>query len=52
VGGAGPADAENTYFPCPPYFLDVVPPPSSSSSPASRTTSLHRRLHFGPWPPR
>jgi hypothetical protein len=38
--------------PAPPYFLDVVPPPSSSSSPASRTTSLHRRLHFGPWPPR
>jgi hypothetical protein len=52
VGGAGPTDAENTYFPWFPYFLDVAPPPSSSSSLASRTTSLHRRLHFSPWPPR
>jgi hypothetical protein len=53
VGGAGPAVAENDYFPCFLYFPDDAPPPSSSSSsPANRTTTLHRRLHFGPWPPR
>jgi hypothetical protein len=51
VGGAGPAIAVNAYFPCFLYFPDVAPPPSSSSSsPASRTVTLHRRLHFGPWP--
>jgi hypothetical protein len=38
VGGAGPAVAENDYFPCFLYFPNAAPPPSSSSSsPASRT---------------
>jgi hypothetical protein len=51
--GAGPAVSEHTYFPYFLYFLDVAPPSSSSSSPpTSRTTALHRRLHYGPWPPR
>jgi hypothetical protein len=52
VVGAGPAVAENAYFLCFPYFLDVALPPSSSSLPMSRTTTLHRRLHYGPWPTR
>jgi hypothetical protein len=51
VGGAGPAG--NNYFPYFLYFPDDAPPPSSSSSsPASRTATLHRRLHFGQWPQR
>jgi hypothetical protein len=41
VGGAGLVVAENAYFLCFPYFLDVTPPPSSSSPPMSRTTTLH-----------
>jgi hypothetical protein len=50
-GGAGPAG--NVCFHYFPFLLDVAPPPSSSSSsPASRTTTLHRRLRYGPWPPR
>jgi hypothetical protein len=50
-GGAGPA--VNAYILCFPFLLDVAPPPSSSSSsPPSRTTTLHRRLRYGPWPPR
>jgi hypothetical protein len=50
-GGAGAA--VNAYILCFPFLLDAAPPPaSSSSSPPSRTTTLHRRLRYGPWPPR
>jgi hypothetical protein len=50
VGGAGPVvNAYCLFF----FFPDDAPPPtSSSSSLASLTTTLHQRLHFGPWPPR
>jgi hypothetical protein len=46
VGGAGPAVAENAYFP---YFLCflAVASPSPSSPPTSHATALHRRLHYG-----
>jgi hypothetical protein len=52
VGGAGPAVDENAYFPYYLFFLDVAPLPSFSSPPTSRTTTLHRRLHYYSWPPR
>jgi hypothetical protein len=48
VGGAGPAVVKGAYFLC----FNIATTLSSSFSPTSRAALLHRRLHYGLWPPR